>query len=498
MRKLQPIWEVCRRMGILLLIGLGIALLYSVIRSGYFYQFDVDELLNSQLAYLYHTGYRPYLDIYTFVYPPVFQWITIPAFLIKGFTFEGIYAARVIMITLYLIRLSATFVLIDKIFNQRTALFFIPLLLFDPLAVFNSIQYRSDNLMMTLLALGLATLAVCITKPSVPIITLTGFFLGFSVLVLTKILPTVACVVIGFCIYALVKHKPRWILHLGLGLIIMPLLFLLYLVTQGSVSEMIQQMFFDLKSNYSNFAYPIPIYALFKPDNIYIFGTMGKPITWVYLLLITPLGLMGAFHAGYRLLTDTTHTQRDVVKLILLAAVPLQWAPLFVVPVAFSQHYLPVHWLFAMFTAYALNDLLTASKKYRFVHIGIVTFLIISYVHISLTSIYLNNERSTIRGKEGIQSIENRWKQIPENEPIFPGFLFRPQAYPIAYGSFITNFPDSILKRLPDMATILATKKPKILLDEYTLVRLPDAAQQYINAHYERVAGDKEMMEWKK
>ncbi len=483
--------KIANRMGVLLIIGVFIGLLYSVILSGYRYQFDIDELLHAQLAYLYHRGYRPYLDIYTFVYPPVFQWITMPAFLLKGFTFDGIYAARVVMIALFILRLGASFLFIQTVFNRRTALFFIPLLLFDPLAVFTSMQYRSDNLMLTLLMLGLLFLS----RRSY---LLAGFFLGFSATVLTKALPPIAIVTLVSTIYLLCRRRIHRAVRLFVGLSIVPLLLSLYLVSQGSFGEMVQQMFGDLSGNYSHFAYPIPIYSLLKPDNIFIFGTMGKPLTWIYALLIAPLGVAGAYHASYRLLTAQTRSSGDFVKLALILAIPLQWAPLFIVPVVFAQHYMAIHWLFALFTAYALDDLLTVSRSYRLIHAGIVVLLFGSYAALGLTSIRLNKERSTITGKDGIKAIEARWKQIPPDEAVFPGFLFRPQAYPVAYGSFIVNFPESILRRLPDIPTLLSAKKPRLLLDDYTLFRLPNDAQVFINAHYERVPGDTELMVWKK
>jgi Dolichyl-phosphate-mannose-protein mannosyltransferase len=502
-RKLIPkislftIWEIAKRIGILALVGLFFGLLYSVIQSGYHYQFDIDELFFTQYAYLYAHGFRPYLDVYTSVYPPIFQWITMPAFLLKGFTFDGIYTARMIMIGLYVLRLGFSFLFIKAVFNKRTAIFFLPLLLFDPFAVFTSMQYRPDNLMLVLYTVGLLLFVKALTNTSQKHMFFAGVSFGAAILVLSKILPSVIVTSVILCIYCLIKRQPKPFITLLIGLCVPFLLFALYLLSQGMLQEAIRQIL-EVKFLYSNFVYPIPINSLLKPDNIFIYGTMGKPITWVYALCLAPLGVAGLYHAMQTIVVKSSDDRKKIIILILGISLLCQWATLFIVQVAFMQHYMPVNWLFALFGAYAIDEMLMALKPKPFWHNAGILIIVVIFVNLSLASMRYNLFRSSITAADQIQGYQARWKQIPPEEAVFPSYFLRPSLYPVIYGGFIVNFPSVILNRLPNIPQLLEIKRPRLLLDDYTLFRLPDDAQIFINAHYERVPGDNELMVWKK
>jgi hypothetical protein len=479
-------------------IFLGINLLLSVFKSGYWYQFDVDELLYSQYVYLYSHGFKPYLDIYASVYTPVFFWISAPIFLVKGFTFEGIYAARTVMIVLLCIRLFSAFLLFKTVFNKRVAFLFIPLFLFDPFAVFTTMQFRPDNLMLTLLTLGLLFFSLGVTQKKQVYIAVSGLTLGFAVVILSKIIPTLIVITGIFAWYCIEKKRIKdFVLFACYGSIV-PVLFILFTLSQGMFAQMIQQMFRDIKLLYTNFKYPIPLNALLHPDNIYVFGTMGKPLTWAYAWLIAPLGIAGLYHALSDIIRRKSTEQRDIIKIMLVFSLLSQWAVLFFVQVAFMQHYMPVNWLMAVFGAYALDELLTVSEKHPVARLATPIIIIICIGALTLKSTRYNEARSTIKGLDTQAAYEARWKQIPPDEAVFPSYLFRPAMYPIAYGGFIVNFPEVILNRFPNIPILLEQKKPRLLLDQYTLDRLPANAIIFISEHYVRVPQDNELMVWSK
>jgi hypothetical protein len=482
-------------LGAVVAVILFTGLVYSFISSGYHYQFDIDELFYSQLTYLYMHGYRPYLDVYTSVYPPVFQWFAYPVFWLKGFTFDAIYAGRAVMILLLAIRLTCSFFIVKTIFSKRAAFLFLPLFLFDPLAAFTGMQFRPDNLMLTLYAVGLLLFTLGLTRNNSKYLASAGFFFGLSVLVLPKVVPGLFVLGVVFFLWSLYRRRFRQFIPFALAGLVPASLFCLYLLSQGSLAEMVTQMFVESKLLYTNFAYPIPIYAIMKPENIFIFGTMGKPMTWVYLLLIIPMGLMGVYHALRQVLaTDREKSPEDMVIVILGLSFLAQWAVLFAVQVAFMQHYMPTHWFAAVFTAFAVDGLLAAAARYRYLS-PIVTIVCIGlFVSLALTSTRLNFARATIRGLDTQLQYEKRWSQLPAARPVFTGFLFRLPSYPVPFGGFIVNIPVAIINRLPDMTDAIKRTDPVMLINDYTLFRLPVGPQLYITDHYKRIPGDDELM----
>lgn len=484
-----------RALMLVLCAGLFLGLVYSVFLSGYRYQFDIDEMFYAQFNYLYARGMRPYLDVYTQVYPPIFSWLMTPAFRTAGFTsFDGLYLGRLIMIGLLVIRLGAVWFTLRTLFSKRAATFFLPLFLFDPFAVFTTMQFRPDNLMLTFFSLGLLFFTRGFIRGNKRSIDISAVWLSLAVITLPKIAPTVAIISVIFAVYCIVRKRTQ---ELGRFIFFgaIPVgLFTLYLVMAGSLGEMIQQTFIDIRSLYTNFKYPLPINTMMRPDNIFIFGTMGKPATWVYLWLIAPLGLTGAYHVVYEIARRGEIKARESVKLMLILSFLSQWAVLFSLQVTFMQHYMPFHWLAAVFAAYALDELLTVTRQYAAVYRTLSVVVFVLYVILAKSSIQNNISRSTISGKDQRDYYTAKWKQIPADAAVFPGFLFRPSSYPLPYGGFIVNLPQNIIDRLPDIPAMLESKRPVVLLDDYTISRLPASALVYISDHYEHVPGETELM----
>jgi hypothetical protein len=96
--------------------------------------------------------------------------------------------------------------------------------------------------------------------------------------------------------------------------------------------------------------------------------------------------------------------------------------------------------------------------------------------------------------QQNLEKIKLRWTQIPKNAAVFPGFLFRPNVWPLFYGNFIGDFPKYLINRFPPIAETLEEKGvPYLLLSDFDMDYLPPDVVGYIRNHYEKVNGDLEL-----
>ena len=480
----------------LVLVGiLLIPLLISIIHSGYNYVFDTDELFHVQLVWLYAHGYRPYLDIYNSVYTPLFGWLLLPVYKLMGFNFGTIYFTRYLMIVLFAIRVVTAGVIVYKIFGKRTALLFIPMFLVDPFVVFSSMQIRPDNLMMTVYTIGLLLLANAFAALT-PASWFTAWItLSVSLLVLPKVLPSVT-VAFGISLLWLMRKKRKpLVFPMLLGCIVPFMLFAAYGWATGSIKEIIMQAVVEAKAAYSYFPVHISQGNFYMADNYYVYGTMGKPLTWFYVWFLPLAAAAGVFYLVMNYIKKPALETRDVLKILLMATLLFQWASLFFLQVVFMQYYLPLSWLYALFTAVALDLLLTQLAPYKTARFTATMVIFFCFASLALTSIHANDGRARVDSTDRINQITTRWKQIPTGAYTFPNILFRPLAYPFAYGYFAATVPPSIINRLPSMITgIEKHHVAYVLADDYTMSKLPFDVQAYINTHYVRVPGDGELM----
>lgn len=468
------------KLPILIIFTALIPLAISIFNSGYHYVFDNDELNHVQLMYLYAQGLRPYLDIYNSVYSPLFEWFLMPLFTIFGFSFSTIYLARYVMIVLFALRVMVSFVLVRKIFGARIAYIFVPMFLLDPFVVFSSMQARPDNLMMTTYTIGLLFWAHAMTAPKASRIFWAGFFLALPLLILPKVLPSVGILIIASLIHLFIKKKPGFIVPGMLGFLTPVAIFSSYFLMQGSFAEMFRQSILEAKAAYSYFSISIPLGNFYIPDNFYIYGAMGKPLSWFYAWMLPYAAVIGAY--------IVISGKKNLLKITLALTLLAQWTVLFFLQVVFMQHYLPISWLYAVFAAVLVDSILTLFRP-AFIPLIFVCLLLI------FTSVKTNNARSYVNSKELITAVTKRWKEIPEGSYTFPNYLFRPSMYPITYGYFIGNVPPVILNRLPSITKKLEEHKVQyLLIDDYLMNKLSPEVQTYIRMHYARVPGDPELM----
>lgn len=478
-----------------LILILLIPLLFSVAKSGYGYQFDTDELHHANLVYLLYNGHIPYRDIYNSFYTPLFEWVLLPVFAAFGFSFKTIQFSRFIMIIFYAIRVGSLYILIRTLWNKRAALLFIPLLVLDPFAVLSSFQIRTDNFMLMLYSVGLAILSVGIVKQKTKIVHWGLCALGCAALSFPKIVPSVA-IISAYALYLQWKKSGFKGLVSSVGFAAAPILaFALYGVVTGGISEMITQLILEAKTAYSVFRAPLPFGAVFYPNNMWIYGTMGKPATWIYIWVLPLLGAGGLFSFLISIVHKKTLQKQDVFGLMLSLTLLVNFISLFTLPVVFIQHYLLINWLYALFAAVLLDELLQALESRPWIFTTVSALFLILYAYMVNVSFTYNIARGTIRGQETIDGFQKRLSQIDPNESVFPNFLFRPPVYPVPFGYYIGNVPEPILNRLPDIPDMLENKKiQKLLFDEYTFSLMPERIRTYITDHYYRVAGDPELM----
>lgn len=437
-------------------------LLYSVFLSGFNYRLDVDELYHSQVSYLFSKGYLPYKDIFS-IFTPVFSLIIMPIFKIIGPSLDAVILSRLFMISLFSLRIILSFYLVRIIFGKSTSLIFLPLFLIEPLTTFSSMQIRPDNLALTLLPLGLILLIK--KRPF-----LSGIALFFTLSASTKLLPAVG--VIFFV--AIIKRYYR----LFIGFLVSAVVFLIPFVATNTLFELIKNTVIYPKIVTDALLYPTPFGFLLLPDNAFIFGLPGRPLTWMFLWSLPFLAGAGVF-ASLK-----TKANYFPFKVILAASLVLQYSALFFIKSVFSQYYLPANWLFLIFSSVALSEIF--QKRLNLFLILIIPLVVIA--------IQANIERSKNNFYQNTNELTKRFNQIPINSYVFPNLLFHPPVYPVVAYDFIGDIPKIILDSFPPIEKALEDKKvPYLLLSDYYLSHLNPTTVTYIKNNYKRVEGDPEL-----
>ncbi len=480
----------------LLVFALIIPLLWSIFRSGYFYQFDIDELHHAHLVYLYSIGQRPYADIYNSVYSPLFEWILLSLFVWKGFSFGTIYLARIFMITLLMVRMSLTYILVKEIFQRRVALFSLLFFLLDPFVVFSSMQIRPDNLMITLWVVSLLALWFGMKRKRSTFLFASGLFASLSLLTLPKIFPSVFVTIVLLLFFG--RTEKRAFSSWFTGAVVPLFLFTAYLISIGALPEMVQQVFIETKDAYSVFRYPIPLVNFHIPNNIYVYGLDGKPLTWVYAIALPFLAAAGLWQTFVTTFDRAKKKEEFLFPLILTLSLIVQFLSLLPLPVIFMQHFVPISWLLSIFAAVAIVGLFNGIRRFPMLHqsLAIVGGLAIGILMV--VSIQANLARSAMISDKTRAKYERLWSRIGPNELVFPHLIFRPPVYPVPFGYYIGNVHPSVLSRLPDILTILEKKRVLfVLADDYTLSFFNKNLQNYITTNYRRPQGEIELWERK-
>lgn len=460
-----------------------IFLVVSIIKSAYYYQYDYDELYHVQRVYLIASGFKPYTSFF-FIFTSIFHIILEPLFIFFGFSFATLGKARILMILLFVIRVLLSTLLISKTFNRRIALLFIPFFLFDPFTIFSSMQIRPDNLMMTVYILGLLIFVIGFFRSSKLLLFLSGIVFGLSFLTMIKIAPQLMIFFIIYGVYCVLNRKLKFFILLLDGFVLTLILFCLYYLFNGSFLPMFKQIItsFTLSDTITNKTY----YGFFhQPNNGYIYGLMGKPLTWIYVWILPLLASVGA----YLTLSENIDKKQQLIQMILIASLVVQYLFLLNLDMVFIQYYIPFQWLLALFAAVMIDDFIFKKFKSGFFHQLIKIGFFILFISLVYVSVQANNARAEIRSEYQINQFAPFWSKVPQKAAIFPNILFRPISYPLSIGEeqFIYNkFISPLFGTFPSyIDSFEKNKVPYLVIDEPAkFYDLEPGLEKYVKNHY--------------
>lgn len=481
----------------LLIIGAFLILISSVFRSGYSYMFDQDEFLHSQIAYLIFSGYKPFFNLYT-SWTPIFHWLLVPILALNNFSFDSLLSGRILMIALFAIRIILSFLLVKKLFGKKTAILFVFLLLLDPFTVFTAMQIRPDNLMITLFTLGLLIFTYAIYKSSKLLLFYSGFIFALSVLTCLKIAPGIMAVTLFFIIYVFRRRSLLKGAAFFSGMFFAGALIIVYFWSQNTLFQMIQQVTIDATTlhnsiwNYTGLGY------FYAPENGNLYGLPGKPLNWIYVWILPILAFMGVSQIVQSFFTKSHKKNEPRIVLIILVAVFIfHWISLFFYHSVFLQYYVPISWLYALFSAVIIDYFDKITHSFIVVNLLYRVCLFILIVSLIFISIKANNQRSTnLSYQWQNQMLSSRWAKIPKNSFVFPFLTFRPIAEPfLSLFYYISGLPKPIVDRYPPLLNTLKTYNVSYLLinDHLTYYYITPEIQAYINENFIQDPTDKEL-----
>ncbi len=466
-------------------------LLYSALRSGLFYQYDVDELSHANYVYLIASGEQPYRSIFM-VFTPVFYWILQPIFSLSGFNFPGIFYARILMIVFFLVRLAIGTGIAYRVFGRTAAFLYLPLLLLDAFTIFAGMQIRPDNLMMVWYLLGFLSLCYAMTgvvRRRLHLLTLAGVMYGLACITMIKILPSIVITTALLWFWCVMQKKQRSFLLFVAGLLIPVVLFALSQIYSGTLMQMVQHVCIDAQLLSKSILYPTHAVYFYHQNNILLFGFYGRPLTWVYAFLLPVLAVAGAAYTARSLYRSGLqyHDGRILLKSILIVSFIAQVLFTFTFSGAFIQYFLSLSWLFAVFAAVTLETLYRGIRSYRYGGVIAIAAYFAFLAVFSWVSFRANMYRSGVRGDQLIVDFERMWQRIPSDVPTYPNFLFRPIIYPLPFGAFIGDVHPRILTRLGSVADALEKHQVRyVFLDSYSRSFHDGKTRDYIDAHYQQ------------
>lgn len=459
-----------------ILLAVCILLILSAFWSSYRYMYNNDEMLHAQMGYLVSIGARPFISYFS-IYTPIFHWMIAPIIYVVGTGISTMHVLRIAMVGLFIIEVFATCAFLRIVFGGIARWVFVLLLFLDPFTTFVGMSVRPDTLMQMLFAVG-------ILFGVKEWWFLCGLVLSMSLLTAVKIAPGLFpfVFVFGYLAYTNTQIK-RYVF----GLLLPWIAFFLYCIFSGSFIPALTQLTIDIYYLSKSITYPTYFGFFYLPDNAYVFGVGGKPITWMYVRILPLFGVFGGVMLAYRALrSKTIYDQFGGVKVALVVGMILQFAALYVPTTAFIQYYIPSYWFFAVCGAVFLSMVL---RKPIHMYIGGVLFLVIAQ-----TAIMANMKRAAQSFDYHDYLFVTRWKQIPEKSIVFPGYLFRPVVHPLIRGYSMIDMPREVRKQFVQPEVSLATYDVRyVLLSEESLGYYDGSTQEYIRMHYQKAPNDAEL-----
>lgn len=461
-----------------------IVLAYTVLRSGYFFGFDIDELYHANTVYLIAHGYQPFKDFFL-PYSPLFHILLIPFYNAFGFNLETIQGTRIIMIALFVLRIVGISLVVRMLFGSLAALLFVPLYLLDPLTEYTSMQIRPDNVMVTVYILGLVFLTRGVIHNKKFLLFLSGIFLSLSLLISIKILPSIAPIFL-IVLFLRGKLKLTGIIEFFFGFMLPLVLFGLYYWSLGLFTSMITNLVFDARAINEALKYPVPLGNFYWPSPATTYGLSFKPLLFQYIWSLPLVAFAGAYTTFFSFSTPSKLSQKQTLGIMLALCLIAQWLSLFFIRSVFIQYYIPVTWLFGVFAAVTLAKLLHAFEGNTLLYWGLVLTFGCIYTLYLIPSLQANNERAQVTGGDQKANITSVWKHIPETKAVYPGMLFRPLAYPIPYGFTFWDLPNKLFARYEPIEHYLQKNNVEYLnIGENKQWSLPnESLRQFVTTSY--------------
>lgn len=477
-----------------------ILLYISLVRFGLYYTYDFDEMYHSQLVFLLAHGAVPYHSFFT-TYTVLFHWLLIPLGNAIGYSWNTVFAFRVGMGLLFVIRLGCAFYLVKNIFGLRSAVFFLWLSLVEPFTLFTSHQIRPDNLSLTFYSIGLLLLYISYTRKLLILSLLAGFFWGTALVTHGKIFPSISIFLLLFLMQLAFKKNVKKIGVYFIGFILSPILYVVCLVNYTDISTVVQQILYDPYRMQQSLGSRVHPSFFFTPDNSFIYGFLGKPPQWYFaqiypIFAIVGIGVLMVYLIQYR----NVNVHKKVFLYALTLATILQVLLLFIVPTTYIQYFGPAYFNSMILVSGLLWICVSRWENTvvsPVVYVGVSSILLILSIytvksHWIRTGYVIDEQMRGYTIKFGMfqsrlqDSYEQTWRQIPPNAAVFPAYLFRPMPYPLGQ-FFYPEIPREIIGRYQSIITLLdGTKIPYIVMSDYLLQRMPVEFQRYVSQFYQK------------
>lgn len=199
--------------------------------------FGWDELEHIHSVYLVHSGSIPYRDFFQH-HHPLMWYVYAPIFTIFTNKIIALWMIKIISIGIGICNLALLyFISRFYISSQAFRLLGIILSLTSIIFVFNEMEIRPDNLMLTFILIGYYSLLKYLKKGKNSFIILTGLSIGISFLFLQKAIVFIAIFNLILIIEYSLSKKLKKLIHTLLlfnGMMLLPiLLFLGFIYTSG-------------------------------------------------------------------------------------------------------------------------------------------------------------------------------------------------------------------------------------------------------------------------
>lgn len=283
--------------------------------------------------------------------------------------------------------------------------------------------------------------------------------------------------------YTVLKKKKRIIAFFGLGFSLPIIVLVAYGTITSTLFPMIEQTVVYAVAINKSIAYAVPLshfYRFYDPSLYDFFGSPGTNlILYEYFLPIAAIVGVGFVLTG--------GISRNPLKIILVGSVLVQSILLLFVHSVFIQYLLPVSWLWALFSAVAIVRLIQGLQQSKIIQTSFVILVLMAVSIVGRDSVHANTLRSKTQ-KGNLESwLPFAWRQIPEHSSVYPNIVFRPIAYPMVFGYYLHDTPQSIKAKLPPLIHTLEKNNVAYIQKTYEWIAMPKEFPAYVEKNFNSI-----------